>query len=272
MPGTAYVKALYFLYSRRVSRSQIAVACKLENLQLQQRPKMLQSTTFIASAVALPSTVSSHGYLKYVDRKGVAYCAWQPFSDPFPVPMPYRYDRHFADNGPVYDFTGPNITCNNGPNDPTGVGIVPVNAGDVVKLVWDQWASSHSGPVMTYMAKCTPDCAHFKGNTGTPWFKIDQFSYDPTKTPPWGSDYLASQGAWWEVTIPPTLATGEYILRHEILGLHVAYAVNGAQFYPSCVHLKVTGTGSDAPSGVGLPGAYDPNDTSGVCLHLRVTS
>lgn len=133
------------------------------------------------------------------------------------------------------------------------------------KLVWDQWGSSHSGPVMTYMAKCTPNCASFKANTGTPWFKIDQFAFDKTKTPNWGSDYLAAQGAWWSVTIPPTIAAGEYLLRHEILGLHVAFQLNGAQFYPSCVHLKVTGGGTDVPSGVGLPGAYDPNDHNGVC-------
>ncbi|EPS43405.1 hypothetical protein H072_2674 [Dactylellina haptotyla CBS 200.50] len=219
-------------------------------------------------AFALSGSVSAHGFLKYVDHKGLSYGLWQPYSDPYLSPIPLRYDRTILDNGPVVGMTGPNITCNNGGNNPLNVGTIEVAAGDTLRLVWDQWGSSHSGPVMTYMAKCTPNCASFKGDSGSPWFKIDQFGYDAAKTPPWGSDYLARQGAWWKVTVPPTIAAGEYLLRHEILGLHVAQDVNGAQFYPSCVHLKVTGGGSDAPSGVALPGAYNPNDTDGILVSL----
>jgi hypothetical protein len=63
------------------------------------------------------------------------------------------------------------------------------------------------------------------------------------------------------VTIPPTLAPGEYLLRHEILGLHVAGTKMGAQFYPSCTQIRVTQGGSVAlPAGIALPGAYDPED------------
>lgn len=42
-------------------------------------------------------------------------------------------------------------------------------------------------------------------------------------------DRLAAQGASWTVTIPKSIANGEYLLRHEILGLHVAGTVGGAQ-------------------------------------------
>ncbi|KAF3941754.1 Endoglucanase-4 [Dactylella cylindrospora] len=229
---------------------------------------MVKVTTLSLALAALSGSVSAHGYLRYLDYKGVTYGMWEPFSDPFYNPLPLRYDRTIADNGPVYDMTGPNITCNNGGNNPANVGIVEVAAGDTVTLVWDQWGSSHSGPVMTYMAKCTPNCASFKGDTGSPWFKIDQMGYDPAKNPPWGSDYLARQGAWWKVTIPSSISAGEYLLRHEILGLHVAGTVNGAQFYPSCVHLRVTGGGSANPSGVSLPGDYDPNDADGILIQL----
>ena len=63
------------------------------------------------------------------------------------------------------------------------------------------------------------------------------------------------------MTIPPTLAPGEYLLRHEILGLHVAGTRMGAQFYPSCTQIRVTQGGSVAlPVGIALPGAYDPED------------
>jgi len=93
--------------------------------------------------------------------------------------------------------------------------------------------------------------------------------YDTTKSPPWGSDYLAKQGASWTVTIPAGLKPGEYLLRHEILGLHVAGTRMGAQFYPACVQIKVGGNGEKSlPGGVGLPGAYDPDDKEGVLVQL----
>ena len=92
--------------------------------------------------------------------------------------------------------------------------------------------------------------------------------YDKTKSPPWGSDFLARQGASWTVTIPASLKPGEYLLRHEILGLHVAGTRMGAQFYPSCTTIKVGGSGTKSlPAGVGLPGAYDPDD-EGIIVQL----
>ena len=54
----------------------------------------------------------------------------------------------------------------------------------------------------------------------------------------------------------------------KILGLHVAYEVNGAQFYPNCLQIKVTNGGDVAlPQGIPLPGSYDPYDP-GVLVEL----
>jgi cellulase len=82
------------------------------------------------------------------------------------------------------------------------------------------------------MARCPSSCSTFKGDSGPVWFKIDQMAYDKTKNPPWGSDMLGRTGAKWTVTIPKSLAPGEYLLRHEVLALHVAGKKMGAQFYP----------------------------------------
>jgi len=109
----------------------------------------------------------------------------------------------------------------------------------------------------------------FKGDTGNIWVKIDQLSYNPSANPPWASDLLRVQGAKWTVTIPPKLTPGEYLLRHEILGLHVADKRMGAQFYPSCTQIRVTQGGTvPLPEGVAFPGAYDPADAQGVSLIL----
>lgn len=121
---------------------------------------------------------------------------------------------------------------------------------------------------LDYLADCGGSCSTFKGDSGTPWVKFDQMAYDKTKSPPWGSDFLARQGASWTVTIPAALKPGEYLLRHEILGLHVAGTRMGAQFYPSCTTIKVGGSGTKSlPAGVGLPGAYNPDD-EGIIVQL----
>lgn len=64
-----------------------------------------------------------------------------------------------------------------------------------------------------------------------------------------------------DYTIPSCLEAGYYLVRHEIIALHSAYQYPGAQFYPGCHQLEVTGGGSASPSGlVGFPGAYSGSD------------
>ncbi|KAJ8495470.1 hypothetical protein ONZ45_g12856 [Pleurotus djamor] len=169
----------------------------------------LSSTLAIIAAGV--SRVAAHGYVASVTLNGVTYPGWAPFSDPYISPLPVRVERRIDDNGPVTDVNHVNITCNKGGNVPTSL-IAPVTAGSQVTFQWDQWGSSHSGPVMTYMAKCPNGCANFKGDTGSPWFKIDQFGWDPSLTPAWGSDRLAAQGAKWTSTIPASISNGEYLL------------------------------------------------------------
>ncbi|KAG8747011.1 hypothetical protein FRC10_002810 [Ceratobasidium sp. 414] len=218
----------------------------------------MRSFTFAASFLAALGGVQAHGYLATFLSGGVSSHAWAPYSDPYITPIPASVDRKFPDNGPVTDVTHPNITCNKG-NDPASATLFgSVTPGTTVTFQWDQWGSSHSGPVMTYIAKCPNGCASFKGDTGNVWVKIDQWGWDKTATPPWGSDRLAANGAKWDVKIPAGLAPGEYLLRHEILALHVASTLGGAQFYPSCTQVKITGSGTKAlPTGIALPGYLD---------------
>lgn len=58
-----------------------------------------------------------------------------------------------------------------------------------------------------------------------------------------------------------------YLIRAEMIGLHeadVSYELNsrrGAQFYPDCVQIEVTGDGTvELPTGVDFPGAYSYDD------------
>jgi len=110
------------------------------------------------------------------------------------------------------------------------------------------------------MAKCptnSNNCSSWKADTGTPWFKIQQNTYNGVE---WPSDTLAKGGFKYTVKIPSKISPGNYILRHENLALHGATNVGGAQFYPVCIQLSVTGSGTLNPSGLGFPGAYKSND------------
>ena len=72
-----------------------------------------------------------------------------------------------------------------------------------------------------------------------------------------------AQGQKAKVTIPDQLASGNYLIRHEIIALHNGAAAGGAEFYAGCVQLKVGGDGTEGPTSDELlefPGAYKDDD------------
>lgn len=50
--------------------------------------------------------------------------------------------------------------------------------------------------------------------------------------------------------IPKDIAPGNYVLRHEIIALHAAGQLNGAQNYPFCFSLAISSSGTAQPAGV----------------------
>lgn len=92
------------------------------------------------------------------------------------------------------------------------------------------------------------------------WVKIYEDGYDGSE---WAVTKLIANEGKVNITIPSTLAAGDYLYRIEILALHEAdtlYSENsarGIQLYPSCHQLTVTGSGSTSlPSGVPFPSTY----------------
>jgi len=63
------------------------------------------------------------------------------------------------------------------------------------------------------------------------------------------------------VTLPTQVAPGDYLVRHEIIALHLAVTQGGAEFYPSCTQIRVGGSQTGTPNQTVLfPGAYNDND------------
>ncbi|KAK7687290.1 hypothetical protein QCA50_009795 [Cerrena zonata] len=122
---------------------------------------------------------------------------------------------------------------------------------------------NHDGPVIIYMAKV--DNAATAVGAQANWFKVAQTGL--VSTDYWATDVLNANCGKYDVKIPADIAPGQYLLRAEVIALHVAGSVGGAQFYMSCFQLDVTGGGSASPATVKLPGAYSATDP-GILFNL----
>lgn len=69
------------------------------------------------------------------------------------------------------------------------------------------------------------------------------------------------------MNIPSDIASGNYVLRHEIIALHSAGESDGAQNYPQCFNLMVTGTGTATPSGTLGEALYSETD-AGILVNI----
>ncbi|KAH8898867.1 hypothetical protein GQ53DRAFT_878088 [Thozetella sp. PMI_491] len=163
-----------------------------------------------------------------------------------------KYIRSPPNNNPVKDLTSPNVACNvNGGK--AGADFVPAAAGDTLTFEWyhntrgdDIIASSHKGPIITYITAFTES-----DGSDADWTKIAEDGLDGKD---WAVDKLIAAKGKWDVKLPASLKAGKYLVRQEVIGLHeadVAYSKNparGAQFYPSCVQVEVSGSGTVEPN------------------------
>ncbi|KAG6853135.1 hypothetical protein C0991_006615 [Blastosporella zonata] len=176
-------------------------------------------------------------------------------------------------NNPVTDVTSTDLTCNVGGLAASATGTVTVPAGANLTFEWHQHAqrtgedpisAGHKGPVQVYIAKAPSTAATFNGQ-GAVWTKIYSSGLlDPT-TSTWATDVVNANSGKHSVKLPTSLPAGEYLVRAEILALHVASTYPGAQFYIGCAQIKLATGGSANPPKISLPGAYagsDPGITS----------
>ncbi|KAL0633107.1 hypothetical protein Q9L58_008007 [Maublancomyces gigas] len=189
------------------------------------------------------------------------------------------YVRSPPNNNPLKDITSSTINCNvNGANSVSTS--VAVAAGAKFEFEWyhdargdEIIASSHKGPITVYIA------ARSSNGNGAVWTKLAQ---DGLNGGSWAVDKLIANKGRHGLTIPSSLKPGDYLIRAEIIGLHeadVAYTTNsvrGAQFYPSCTQITVTGSGSAVPSqNFNFVGGYkyaDPGITYSLYLKPPATT
>jgi cellulase len=124
-------------------------------------------------------------------------------------------------NSPVTDLTSPDMAC----NVPGTLGTtVPASEGDAIRVQWTQ--SGHPGPI-THFLLAVDDAATATG-AGAGWFKIDE---EDNVGGVWAADRMGKDDMMYEFKLPVGLASGEYLLRSEMLALHSSQEKGGAQFY-----------------------------------------
>ncbi|KAI0371174.1 glycoside hydrolase family 61 protein [Pilatotrama ljubarskyi] len=234
---------------------------------------MLPLLSAFLIAVFTAASVDAHGYVQDVVIGSTHYTGYLPYQDLYMNPAPQRIIRPIPGNGPVTDLSLIDIQCN-GYTEGGVIGSSPapifatVAAGSQVHLNWTTWPDSHVGPIITYLARAPTDITKWQPSDAAVWFKIDESG--KTADGKWAAtDLLTATDSIYTFTIPPKLKAGQYIIRHEIIALHGAFEYPGAQVYPSCIQIQVTGSGSALPTSglVSFPGAYNAS-TPGIVFDV----
>ncbi|KAK3368586.1 glycosyl hydrolase family 61-domain-containing protein [Podospora didyma] len=218
----------------------------------------MKSYTLLAAAAGLsilPSALA-HSLLVGVIINGKNYHGYDPRPGAVNPADRVGWLTTAEDQGYVsaLNYSTPDIVCHRGGKSP--VAHAPVRAGDKVHVQWNGWPAGHQGPVISYVAPCKSTkgdgCTSADKNTLS-WTKIENGEpglFNPLTSPPpgdWASNHLANNNNSWLVGIPTGLKPGPYVLRHEIIALHFAAELGGAQNYPLCINLWVEAPAPGVP-------------------------
>lgn len=160
---------------------------------------------------------------------------------------------------PIFHVNDTGLACNVPGSPPSSY--IPIRAGDVLTAVYWYWLHP-VGPMTIWLADCAPFGTCNEANPNElEFFKIAEAGLLNGSVPE-GIWYQKAFQNWdgspdlWPVQIPETIKPGLYVVRHEILSLHIE---NKPQFYPECAHLNISGNGQAVPRKellVRFPGAY----------------
>ncbi|KAK0612535.1 glycosyl hydrolase family 61-domain-containing protein [Bombardia bombarda] len=176
-------------------------------------------------------------------------------------------------NSPVKDLSSIDLRCNvlGDRQVPHTIKVAP---GDNLTFDWhhnnrtaadDVIDQSHHGPAMVYLSPDPPTEDSFVKIWQKGKFELGATAHAPGK---WATTAdIAANNGHMNVRVPAGLKAGHYLIRAEMIALHEADAsyekvpMRGAQFYPNCVQIEVTGDGTvELPAGVSFPGAYKYSD------------
>lgn len=211
-------------------------------------------------ALVIPTFVSAHGYVQQVTIDGTVYKG-NNLNVATPTPSIIRLVNT---NSPVKGTNNSFLNCGQDAQLASLVG--NANPGSQLEILWvggtdgsSNWPHN-TGPLMHYMAQCDGSCSTYD-STNAEWFKISELGLEADGST-WYQANLNSR-APANVTIPNTLAPGNYLLRSEIISLQLAMTLGGAEFYPACIQLQIGGSQTGGPTSseeCTFPGGYSDSE------------
>ncbi|KAH6682210.1 Cel61b [Plectosphaerella plurivora] len=213
----------------------------------------------LVAVVALTTQALAHGILGEIITDGVRHAAFQTDyiyrkQNGNPTPDLIAWATESLDRGYIEPKQMNTLDINCHVNAVPGALTATVAAGGTVDFFWPDWPHNVS-PVLTYIASCDGDCS-LVDKSALKWVKIDEAGYDGQ----WAAEKLINNNFTWTTTVPSTIAPGNYVFRNEIINLHSGAEQNGAQLYPQCVNVAITGGGTDKPEGVLGVDLYKPDE------------
>jgi len=169
---------------------------------------------------------------------------------------------------PVTDLGSSDMAC--GKDGTKGVArTCGMNGGQEITFEYRQWpddpskqslAWGHMGPCAVYLKKV--EDATTDGATGDGWFKLWDEGYDESSGK-WCTQKMIENKGRISVTIPDSLAGGDYLVRPELLALHNIAVKNQPEYYLGCAQVHLSSSGSAGPeSTVSIPGYTSMSDSA----------
>lgn len=228
---------------------------------------ILASTLALLSAASL---VAAHGHPIYIAVDGKSYKGWDLGIGGDKLTVGWT---GVPDDGPVStsQYGTSDIICHNGATPALGHAVVEAGKSVFIQYDLDQdelgqiWPVEHKGPIIDMLAPCPSTGCSTVDKESLEFFAIAKAGLiddsDVSSGGHWPTDVLREQDNGWLVVVPPTIAPGFYVLRHEIIALHNAPDTDGgAQNYPFCFNLEVTGSGTEKPQGAKPTSFYSTAD------------
>ncbi|KAG8769636.1 hypothetical protein FRC15_004470, partial [Serendipita sp. 397] len=179
--------------------------------------KLFAAAVVIASYIA---NVTAHATFQQMWVNGVdqgSYCVRLP-----------------VNNNPVTSVTSNDIACNAGAA--ASANLCSVKPGDKITVEMHQQPGSrtctqeaiggaHYGPLIVYMAAVSNAKTAVGSDAG--WFKVSEIGLVSNNPNYYGSQVLNNNCGHYTFTLP-AVKPGNYLLRAEVIALHVASSVGGA--------------------------------------------
>ncbi|KAJ6256503.1 Endoglucanase-4 [Drechslerella dactyloides] len=225
----------------------------------------MKSTSLLAALSAVTS-VMGHGYIFEYVIDGKSFAGYNPYSaSKYASGITQAWTPPVVGGGVTVGAAPPvlmrngytELACQRGAKPAPEV--APASAGSKISFYWNQWPPTHRGPIITWLGDCGGDCRTVDA-TQMNWFKIDEAGVMNGK---WASEIFVAQGNRWTIQLPKNIKSGQYIMRHDVVNLEDNPRPDGAQFYPHCTNLEISGgTAQSNPRSLPLNKILVANDPS----------